>query len=167
MLLLTGPPAVGKTTCARRLAARRQRCAVVDVDDVRLMVVGGHAAPWDGREGAAQHRLGAENACRLATSFVAYGLDVVLVDVVTPAVWPIYAERLPGAVVVHLRIDEPEARRRFDSRQRYLTDRQFTDLWRQDGQTRLPGAHDLVVDDLSLEDQVAAIEAIWAMSAVR
>jgi len=51
-LILTGAPAVGKSVTAQSLAARRERCAVIDVDDVRQLVVGGHAAPWDANEDA-------------------------------------------------------------------------------------------------------------------
>jgi dephospho-CoA kinase len=46
-LALTGPPAVGKTTAGRPLAASRRQGAYVDVDDIRQLVVAGHAAPWE------------------------------------------------------------------------------------------------------------------------
>lgn len=88
--------------------------------------------PAAGKTTCAQHRLGAGNACRLARSFEAYGLDVVLTD----AVWSVYAEQLPGAVVVQLRISEAETRRRFDSRPPQLTDAEFLRLWQGDRDTR-------------------------------
>lgn len=50
-LVLTGGPAVGKSVTARALAGGRVRCAVVDVDDVRQLVISGAAAPWEGEEG--------------------------------------------------------------------------------------------------------------------
>lgn len=166
-LLVTGPPAAGKTTCARRLAAIRPHCAVVDVDDIRQLVVAGHAAPWDGAEGAAQHRLGAENACRLARSFDAYGLDIVLTDVVTGAVWPVYAEQLPAAVIVHLRISAAEAHRRLESRPRRLSHAEFLRLWQDDRETRHPGAHELAVDRLTITEQVQALDSLWRRAAPR
>ena len=46
VLILTGGPAAGKTTCARELAVVRERCAVVDVDDIRQLIVAGHVPPW-------------------------------------------------------------------------------------------------------------------------
>ena len=49
---VTGPPAVGKSTAARSLASTRPRCAVVEVDDLRRLVLTGAAAPWDGEAGA-------------------------------------------------------------------------------------------------------------------
>lgn len=158
-LIVTGPPAAGKTTCARRLAEGRQRCAVVDVDDFRQLVVAGHAAPWDGTEGAAQHRL--------ARSFGAYGMDVVVTDVVTDAVWPVYAELLPGAVVVQLRISETEVRRRFNSRPRHLTESEFLRLWQDDRDTRHPGAQELVVDGLTVTEQVEALGSLWRRAVPR
>ncbi len=55
ILVLTGGPAVGKSTTASLVARQCARAAVIDVDDVRQFVVSGAAAPWDGAEGLAQH----------------------------------------------------------------------------------------------------------------
>lgn len=41
-LVLTGGPAVGKTTTARPLAEALPRAAFIDVDDLRQLVVAGH-----------------------------------------------------------------------------------------------------------------------------
>jgi shikimate kinase len=38
-LILTGGPAVGKTTCGRALAVERDRAAYIDVDDIRQLIV--------------------------------------------------------------------------------------------------------------------------------
>ena len=57
-LLLTGPPAAGKSTTARVLADSLPVAAMIDVDDIRQLVVAGHAAPWDGEAGLLQQRLG-------------------------------------------------------------------------------------------------------------
>lgn len=38
-LILTGSPAVGKTTCGRALAVERDRAADIDVDDIRQLIV--------------------------------------------------------------------------------------------------------------------------------
>ncbi|MGP3936807.1 hypothetical protein [Nonomuraea sp. KM88] len=35
VLVLSGPPAAGKSTVGRRVAGTRARCAFIDVDDVR------------------------------------------------------------------------------------------------------------------------------------
>jgi hypothetical protein len=38
-LILTGCPAVGKTTCERAFAVERDRAAYIDVDDIRQLIV--------------------------------------------------------------------------------------------------------------------------------
>ena len=65
-MVLTGQPAVGKTSAGRALAASRREGAYVDVDDIRQLVVAGHAAPWNGPEGIRQQILGVHNICLLA-----------------------------------------------------------------------------------------------------
>ena len=94
ILILTGPPAAGKTTVGPLLAAQLERCAVVDVDQVRAMVVQPHIAPWRGAAGMAQLRLGAHNACILARNFVSAGFAVVLLDVLTDATAQLYRTAL-------------------------------------------------------------------------
>lgn len=112
-LLLTGGPAVGKTTCGRALAEEVARGTYVDVDDVRQLVVAGAEPLWAGPEGQAQHMLGASNASALARNFLAAAFDVTLADVLTPATARIYRDLLPGCLIVHLR---NLARRRSSSR---------------------------------------------------
>jgi hypothetical protein len=80
ILLLTGPPASGKNSVAPLIAHHRERCAVIDVDQVRWMLVQPHTAPWQGDEGKRQARFGVENACLLATRFAANSCDVILLD---------------------------------------------------------------------------------------
>ena len=90
ILILTGPPAAGKSTLGPLIAKRLDRCAVVDVDRVRAMVVQPHIAPWLGEAGMAQLRLGARNACALARSFSAEDYHVVILDVLTDETADIY-----------------------------------------------------------------------------
>jgi len=118
ILLLTGPPAVGKNTVASRLAAKRERCAVVDVDVVRWMVVQPHVAPWGGEEGRKQHILGVRNACRLTEQFVEAGYDVVILDLVSDELLTIYRTELRPLEVktVLLMPTHEEIKRRIISR---------------------------------------------------
>lgn len=54
------------------------------------------------------------------------------------------------------------AEQRFDTRPRHLTDEEFIHLWRTDSRTRLPGALDVVVDGIGIDEQVDAIDHLWA-----
>ncbi len=94
MLIVTGPPASGKTTIGPLLAQQLTRCAVVDVDVVRAMVVQPHIAPWRGEEGHQQLVLGARNACGLAHAFNKNGFDVIILDVLTDETARLYQAEL-------------------------------------------------------------------------
>ena len=130
-VVLGGPPGVGKSTVGRLTAARRQRCAFIDVDDIRQLVVAGAAAPWDGPEGQAQQRLGAVNACMLANSFVENTFDVLIVDVLTAETLLVYRTRLDRPLIVQLTVQYAEACRRASTRQVYLTPDEFQMLHAQ------------------------------------
>ena len=93
-LLLTGGPAAGKSATSRRLVESLRRAAVIDVDDIRHLVVAGHAAPWEGTEGQRQQRIGVENACDLARRFLHEGVDVVLCDVISHETAALYRDLL-------------------------------------------------------------------------
>lgn len=63
------------------VAQLRERCAVIEVDDLRQMLVRPHTPPWDGAEGLRQQRLGIVNASLMATTFAVDGAEVVIADV--------------------------------------------------------------------------------------
>ena len=140
---------------------------MIDVDDIRQLVVAGHAAPWDGEAGLNQQRLGVENACDLARRFASSGIEVVIADVLTPQTAELYRARLSDVMIVHLRISLTEARRRAARRPVYLTDDEFERLHRQQpSDARL--YDDVVdVDGLDLAGQVAAVRRIWSGQAER
>ena len=160
-LLLTGGPAAGKSATARRVAAKFDRVAVIDVDDIRQLVVAGHAAPWEGQEGASQHRLGVRNACTLARQFQHGGFDVVLADVVTVETMALYHQLLPQVMVLRLQVSIVEARRRAGLRPAYLSEAEFTDLHAQQTETESLMDHVIDVDQLDLREQVDAVIALW------
>lgn len=160
-LVLTGPPAVGKSTTGRAVAQTRERGAFVDVDDVRQLVVVGGAAPWDGEEGRRQQRLGVRNACALAAAFLDAGIEVVVADVLTAETIGLCRELLPGCVVVHLQVPLEEARRRAATRPRWLTDQEFLMLHRADAAAALGADHVLDVRHLTVDEQVRAVESLW------
>jgi predicted kinase len=124
-LVLSGGPAVGKTTCARRLAQGLDRAAFIDADDVRQLVVAGDATLWSGAEGREQHVLAVRNVAALARNLTGAGFAVTVADVVTADALAAYRAELPDCFVVHLALPLEEARRRASSRTVYLTDDEF------------------------------------------
>lgn len=137
VLIVTGPSAAGKNTVAASLAPLRQRCALIDVDVVRWMVVQPHRAPWEGMEGLAQQQLGVRNACLLADSFVEAGYDVVILDVLSDAtaqqyrvtmeahaprivrLLPAWEEVVRRSAIRGLRLQPHEERAIYDQQQRF------------------------------------------------
>jgi predicted kinase len=159
-LLLTGGPAVGKTVTARALADAVPRTAYLDVDDLRHLVRNGHAAPWDGDDGAAQQLLGVRNAAALARNFLASGFNVTITDVATPQTLTVYRTLLPDLVVIHLTTSLAEARRRARMRPVYLTDEEFQAL--HENQPSLVALdHRLEVTHLDQAEQLRQVRAIW------
>jgi energy-coupling factor transporter ATP-binding protein EcfA2 len=85
IILLFGPSGSGKSTLARLLAGRLPRCAHIEVDMLRYMVVGGLVAHSGGMppdqapdEYRRQCWLGVVNAVRLAEGFAAAGFSSVI-----------------------------------------------------------------------------------------
>lgn len=161
VLVLTGGPAVGKSTTALALAAGRTRCAVIDVDDVRQLVVSGAAAPWEGMEGRDQQRLAVMNACSLARNFLAVDIEVVIADVLTPDTSALYRQELPECLIVHLTVGMPEALRRAASRRSWLTDEEFRMLHEADATNPPDSDHRIAVDTLDPRSQTEAVARLW------
>jgi predicted kinase len=161
-LVLTGGPAVGKTTTSRRIANERPRCAVVDVDDLRQLIVSGAVAPWRGMEGKRQHRLGVANACALATNFLDAGFELIIADVLTAETAELYRSALPGCVIVHLIVTRDEAARRASTRPTWLTSAEFDALHEADATDPPDVDVRLMVDDLDLAAQAVAVDTRWA-----
>ena len=159
-LLLTGGPAAGKSATALRLVEPLRRAAVIDVDDIRHLVVAGHAAPWEGTEGQLQQRIGVENACDLARRYLHWGIEVVMSDVLTYETAALYRHLLPGILIVQLRLPLAEARRRASLRPVYLTEDEFNALHALQAKDLAPD-HILEVGPLTLSDQSDAVERLW------
>ena len=159
-LLLTGGPAAGKSATAHRLVEPLGRAAVIDVDDIRQLVVAGHAAPWEGDEGRLQQRIGVENACDLARRFVQWSIDVVLSDVLNSETAALYRSLLPGVLIVRLRLPLAEARRRAALRPVHLTEDEFDALHalQSDG---VAVDHNVDVELMTLADQSDAVTRLW------
>jgi energy-coupling factor transporter ATP-binding protein EcfA2 len=85
IILLFGPSGAGKSTLARLLAGRLPRCACIEVDTLRYMIVGGLVAGSGGTppsqapvEYQRQCWLGVANAVRLAQGFATEGFSCVI-----------------------------------------------------------------------------------------
>ena len=159
-LLLAGGPAAGKTATALRLVKPLRRAAVIDVDDIRRLVITGHAAPWEGKEGQLQQRIGVENACDLARRFLDRSIDVVLSDVLNHETATLYRDLLPGVLIVQLRLPVAEARRRATLRPMYLTEDEFDALHALQAKD-MAADHTLDVKLMSLADQTDAVAQLW------
>jgi predicted kinase len=162
VLVLTGPPAVGKSSTAESLASARERCAVIEVDDVRQLVRTGAAAPWAGAEGARQRLLAVRNACAVATNLISDGFDVVITDVLTPDTAETYRDLLPGCLIIRLSAPLDETWRRAAGRQVWLTPDEFESLHQQDASDPPRADVTIEVTGLDMADQTEVTERTWA-----
>lgn len=142
ILLLTGPPASGKNTIADLLAKRLDRCAAIDVDQLRKMIVQPDSNTWESRERSKQEQLVVKNACSLAGNFLDAGYAVVISDVVTEASLDAYKTALSDNIIktVLLLPTEDEIMGRLLSRPDYLSRGEVTSVY--DQQARFTGYDD-------------------------
>ncbi|MEV5888110.1 hypothetical protein [Nonomuraea fuscirosea] len=138
----------------------RPLAAFIDVDDIRHLVVSGHAAPWEGPEGLRQRRLGVRNGCAVAGNLLADGIDVVIADVLTDDTAALYRQLLSEVLIVELVVEFGEAERRAGTRPAHLTPGEFRELHERQGEFT---AGDVRVDTtrLSVGDAVARVREIW------
>ncbi|MEZ4860601.1 MAG: hypothetical protein R3C14_04815 [Caldilineaceae bacterium] len=155
ILIITGPPAAGKSTIGPLLARKLAHCAVADVDQLRAMVVQPHIAPWLGDAGMAQLRLGAQNGCAVARNCVGGGFAVVPLDVLTDETAQIYrcelADLVPQIVLLLPSLTVALARNR--ARGQFLTDEEVTLLY--GWQERLT-SYDRRIDNSEIDAVVVA-----------
>ncbi|MCW6159090.1 MAG: AAA family ATPase [Thermoplasmatales archaeon] len=79
--IISGPPAVGKSTISKLIANALPRSALISGDQVHHMIVGGHLPPWKDEN---QDNLTWENIAELTKNFLDFDLDVVIDAVVFP-----------------------------------------------------------------------------------
>ncbi|HEY4387371.1 MAG TPA: hypothetical protein VGN34_23195 [Ktedonobacteraceae bacterium] len=134
-----------------QLAHRLQRCAVIDVDLVRWMVVQPHKAPWDGEEGKRQQILGVRNTCLLTQSFLEANLTVLILDVLSHETATLYKELLgtsaPKVILLLPTFAEIIERNRIRPR---LTDEELSLLYEQSMQFTL---YDEKVDNTNVSSE--------------
>jgi len=93
VLILNGPTGTGKNTIAEILSKKKERCTVIDVDLLRLMIKNPHKAPWQGEEGHKQQLLGVANACILVKEFIKNDFSVIILDVLSDETAKLYKNK--------------------------------------------------------------------------
>jgi len=119
IILITGPAGAGKTSVSKALAEKFERSVVINVDQLRWMVIGGYIRPWPWNEEVKiQTSLGVKNACMLANNFFEAGFNVIIDDVIGKSFFKLYSEFLLGKPVkTFLLLPNLEALlKRFDER---------------------------------------------------
>jgi len=127
VVVLTGPAGAGKNTIARSFAQKSDRCAIIDVDDVRQMLVQPHKAPWEGEEGHRQQLLGARNSIILAKNFAGDDSDVLILDVLSDETATLYKEGLKefNPRIILLLPTYEEVKKRIGTRPKFLKDEEL------------------------------------------
>ena len=81
--LISGPAGAGKSSITKALAQKFDRSAVIEVDKLRRIMVGGYVRPWPhNEETELQLALGAKNACDIANNFLEKGCKVFIDDAI-------------------------------------------------------------------------------------
>ncbi len=157
VLVLTGPAGAGKNTVAHELAKKREKCAVVDIDLVRWMVLQPHKAPWEGEEGQKQVLLGVKNGLMLAKNFTDEGYDVVILDVISDEIAAIYKNKLEvlNPKIVLLLPSFEEIKKRNSSRPPRLTEGRIKYLYEMEEKLTL---YDKKIDNTNLTPEEVAEE---------
>ena len=79
--VISGPPAVGKSTVSQLLSESLSSSALIHADEIYHMTVGGHLPPW---KSEFQLNLLWDNVSSLTTNFIHSGFDVVIDAVAFP-----------------------------------------------------------------------------------
>jgi cytidylate kinase len=91
--LITGPAGAGKSSVTKALAKKFTHSAVINVDQLRGMIVGGYKKPWPyDDEVESQLSLSAKNACDMTMNFLEKGFSVFIDDLVGRKLLEQYSE---------------------------------------------------------------------------
>lgn len=103
IVFITGAPASGKSTIARKVAEHFPKSIHVQVDQLREMMVNGAEMPDHGwtDEATRQFQWARSTTTYMATLYAEEGVDVVIDDVCVPDNFPDYYKSLFADDVVH------------------------------------------------------------------
>ena len=103
IVFITGAPASGKSTIARKVAEHFPKSIHIQVDQLREMMVNGAEMPDHGwtDEAALQFQRARSTATYMATLYAAAGVDVFIDDVCVPDNFPDYYKSLFTDNAVH------------------------------------------------------------------
>lgn len=91
--LITGPSGAGKSSVSKALAEKFERSAVINVDYLRKMIVGGYIKPYPWNEKVKiQTSLEVKNTCMLANNFLDAGFNVIIDHVIGRTLLKQYSE---------------------------------------------------------------------------
>lgn len=88
IIFITGMAGAGKSTVGRLLARQFPKCLLIQVDELRQMVVKGYARPEGGvfgEEAMQQFQLARSTAIYMARLYANQGVDVVIDDACAPS----------------------------------------------------------------------------------
>lgn len=83
VLILSGPPGVGKTTVAGLLAQRAERSVHLEADHFFFFIKSGFIEPWDPAS-AEQNQLAMRTAAEAAASYANAGYETIFEGIVIP-----------------------------------------------------------------------------------
>jgi len=93
--LITGPAGSGKSSSSKALANKFERSALIEVDKIREIVVGGRVRPYPHTEEVdLQLSLSVKNTCDMALNFLDKGFNVFIDDVIGRKIFAQYSEYL-------------------------------------------------------------------------
>ena len=94
LIILSGPPAAGKSTIGEKLALAFPRSVNFSLDDIRHFVKNGYVAPWNDTEEEGQSTLATTVAIAMIKQYLAKNFVVIIDDVIDDQGVKVYKDQL-------------------------------------------------------------------------